>query len=305
MQKLSDSARCSRRQFACAMGASLLVTRFAAARQPQPNAKLAGEVGVTTGSFMRHLAIEPAKGKLRLLDLPRIMRDELDMHVIDLMTATLPSLDAAYVDAFRDRAEKANCIITNLKMNQRGLEMASLDDAVRDRALVEYRRAIDAAARLGCRWVRPLPGPKRPDMARLADSYRRLIDYAAPKGISLLVENFGWMMNDPNAVPSIVKAVGPGIAAAPDTGNWTDEARFEGLKKAYPLAVTCDFKARQLQPNGSHKEYDLKRCFQVGWDAGFRGPWCLEHFNQSLDGLLAGMKRLRDLLREWTLGQQG
>ena len=41
---------------------------------------------------MRHLTVEPQAGKLRLLDLPRIMRDELGMRVIDLMTATLPSL---------------------------------------------------------------------------------------------------------------------------------------------------------------------------------------------------------------------
>lgn len=44
-----------------------------------PHPSLAGEIGITTGSFMRHLSPERAEGKLRLLDLPKIMRDELGM----------------------------------------------------------------------------------------------------------------------------------------------------------------------------------------------------------------------------------
>ena len=66
-----------------------------------------------------------------------------------------------------------------------------------------------------------------------------------------------------------------------------------------PLAVTCDFKARALSPKGEHKLYDLKRCFQIGWDAGFRGPWCLEHANPKRPQLFAELTMLRDMLRRW------
>src|SRR6187200_962988 len=69
---------------------------LAVANQQNPN--LAGEVGITTGSFVRHLTESPQAGKLRLLDLPRIMRDDLDMKVIDLMTATLASLEPTYLE---------------------------------------------------------------------------------------------------------------------------------------------------------------------------------------------------------------
>jgi sugar phosphate isomerase/epimerase len=226
------------------------------------------------------------------------MRDELGMKVIDLMTATLPSLEPDYLDRFRDEANRAGCVITNLKMNQPKLEMAHPNPAVRELALAEYKRTILAAARLGCRWVRPLPGPTRPDLTRLANSYRKLIDFAAPHGITLLIENYGWMQSDPNAIPAVLEQVGAGIAAAPDTGNWTDAARFEGLAKAFPHAVTCDFKAFQLAPDESHPKYDLERCFRVGWDVGFRGPWCLEHFHTELSGLLAGMLHLREMLQK-------
>ena len=262
--------------------------------------KLAGEVGVTTGSFVRHLAKDAQPGKLRLLDLPRIMRDELGMKVIDLMTATLASMDPDYLDKLRAEADRAGCILTNLKMNQKGLDMTAADPAVRKHALDEYKRTIDAAARLGVRWVRPLPGPKRPDLAICAASYRELIDYAAPRGISLLIENYGWMQDDPDAIPAVIKAVGKGLDAQPDTGNWKDnEVRYPGLARAFPLAVSCDFKSRELAPDGSHAAYDLARCFSIGWDAGFRGPWCLEQFHSDLGQLYREMRLIRDQLRGW------
>ena len=88
------------------------------------------------------------------------------------------------------------------------------------------------------------------------------------------------MQGDPESVPSLVKAIGNNVAAGPDTGNWnSNEIRYLGLKNAFPLAATCDYKARQLGANGEHPLYDLRRCFEIGWSAGFRGPWCFEHGN--------------------------
>src|SRR5262245_23766567 len=91
----------SRRALLCAGPALLaIVTSQTLAAQP-PRPSLARELGVTTGSFVRHLTTEPQPGKLWLLDLPQIMRDELDMRVIDLMTATLPSLEPGYLQKLR------------------------------------------------------------------------------------------------------------------------------------------------------------------------------------------------------------
>lgn len=292
----------NRREFLLATAGGVAASTMAAPAVVLPKAfpfPLAGEIGITTGSFTRHLALEAREGKLRLLDLPRRMREELDLRVIDLMTATLGSFEPDYCDRLRAAAERAGCVLTNLKMNNPGLDLASADDSVRRHALDEYKRTMDVAARLGVRWVRPLPGPKRPDLARAAASYRELMDYGAARGLSLLVENFGWMQDDPDAIPALIKAVGPGLRSQPDTRNWTDRARYEGLTKAFPFAASCDFKPFPLGPDGSHPAYDLKRCFQIGWDAGFRGPWCFEHFHGDLKQQFKEMAMLRDLLRVW------
>src|SRR5262249_42935356 len=107
------------------------------------------------------------------------------------------------------------------------------------------------------------------------------------------------MRDDPNGIPSVIEAVGAGLAAQPDTGNWTARARYEGLRKAFPFAVSCDFKALELGPNGEHPAYDLRRCFDIAWRADFRGPWCLEHFHADLPTVLKEMAYLGNLLRTW------
>jgi len=102
----------------------------------------------------------------------------------------------------------------------------------------------------------------------------------------------------------LIKAVDNNLAASPDTGNWkNNDLRYEGLKRTFPLAVTCDFKARQLGPNGEHKLYDLKRCFEIGWNSGFRGPWCLEHANPDRKMLFKELAMLREMLRKWMAEQ--
>jgi hypothetical protein len=257
-------------------------------------------VGITTSSFAGHLTAQPAKGKFTLLELPRLLRDELDMRVIDLNTSALASYEPVYLDQVRRAADDAGCILTNLKLNQPGLDMSSPDRATRERALAEYRRSIDAAGRLGLRWARPLPRKERPDMPLHVAAYRALAEYAGERKVQMLVENYGWMEDDPQSVVKLLAAVGPEVAACPDTGNWADnEVRYAGLAATFPRAVTCDFKARELGPDGQHAAYDLQRCFRIGWAAGFRGPWCLEHAHADRATLLRELGLLRDLLRRW------
>jgi len=293
----------SRRAFLQTTAASTItVPRCLAGENAKPadNNPLAGQVGITTSSMSGHIVPRSTSAKITLLELPRILRDELDMRVIDLNTSTLASEEPAYLDKVRAAADKAGCMLTNLKLNQRGLDMNSRDKDVRNKALTIYKRSIDAAARLGLKWARPLPLKQKPDMAIHVASYRELADYAAKRNIQMLVENFGWMESDPESVPKLVKAVDRNVAVSPDTGNWKDNTvRYQGLAAAFPLAVSCDFKARKLGPKGEHELYDLKRCFDVGSTTDFAGPWCLEHANPNREHLFRELALLRDMLRGW------
>ena len=271
---------------------------FASAAGQQP-ASLHREIGITMSSVAR---LETAAGPedISILDWPRILRDELDMRVIDLNTGAVTSTEPAYLEKVRSAADKAGCVLTNMKINRDDVNIGHRDKAVRDKALAECKRWIEASSHLGVRWARPIPSVEQPDMPGYLAAFRELADYAAEHKVQLLVENYGWMDADADASTRLIEAVGHNIAACPDTGNWANqETRFAGLTKMFPRAVSCDFKAGKLGPHGEHAAWDLKRCFTIGWDAGFRGPWCLEHANTDRKALIRELALLRDMLKMW------
>ena len=230
-------------------------------------------------------------GGLKLNDLPR---------VIDMNTMNFAKLTPQIAESFRSAAEKQNCVLTNLKLNQRNLDLGSADENARAHAQKVYRESVDAAAIMGMRWVCPLPRPKEGSRQHMIDGLRRLDEYARGKGLRVLIENFGWMQNDPDSVVDLIREIDRGLPASPDTGNWSsNEVRYAGLTKTFPLAATCDFKARTMGPDGEHPSHDLKRCFRIGWKTGFRGPWCIEHGNRDLKKLHAELRQLKTSLERW------
>ena len=59
------------------------------------------------------------------------MRDELDMRVIDLMNRTMESFAPDYLEKLRKAGDDQDCIYSDLKFNQKGIDIASADDSVR------------------------------------------------------------------------------------------------------------------------------------------------------------------------------
>lgn len=292
----------TRRAFALAGFASAAPRVFAGTFRPQitPLPELAGTMGLVTASLTPHIAETPKEGQFRLIEFPGMLREELDLTVVDFNTMNFPTLEPSYVEKLRAAVDAAGCVATNLKMNQK-VDMASPDASERAEAMRQYKLSIDAAELLGCRWVRPLPRAEKPDEGRQLAAFDELIDYAGERGLTVLLENFGYMMGDVAAVIRLAEAIGPDrVAIGPDTGNWTtNEVRYAGLANLFPRAVTCDFKAKVLGPDGGHADYDLERCFDLAWEAGFRGPWCFEHGHAKLAEALRGIAFLRNSVRKW------
>lgn len=288
----------TRREFV-AGGVALLAAGGALAAEDSAPRDLRRQVGVTMSSLARQTG-GAGPGKTSMLDWPRILRDELDLRVIDLNSSVLESLEPGYLERVRRAADDAGCVLTNMKVNRSDVDIGHADIEVRRRAVAEMKRWIDASALLGLRWARPLPLKSPPDMPAYVASYRELADYAAQRRVQMLVENYGWMESDAESVPRLLEAIGRDVAPCPDTGNWSsDEVRYAGLARMFPRAVTCDFKARELDPDGGHAAWDLRRCFAIGWEAGFRGPWCLEHAHPDRRSLFRELALLRDMLRGW------
>ncbi len=295
----------TRREFLTAGAAAVcagpaLVTHAADKAEPKPSG-LEQQVGITMSSVSR---LANAEGRLRysLFDWIKLVRNELDMTVIDLNSSAVASLEPGYLEKVRTAAADAGVQLTNMKINRGDVDIGHDDPAIRAKALTECKRWIDGSSTLGLRWARPLPFKHQPDWATYVASYRELADYAAERNVQMLIENYGWISASVETMPKLLKAIGKNVAACPDTGNWdSPDLRYEGLTKMFPAAVSCDFKAGKLDDDGEHRSYDLERCFSIGWKSGFRGPWCLEHANVDQTTLFRELSLLRDLLRGWMI----
>ena len=258
----------------------------------QDRPSLSEVIGITTGG-LNH---QRENAVLTVSTLPRFVRDELGMRLIDLNTRWLTSFEEGYVARARETAEKAGCFITNLKVNHSFGDLASKDGQERARAMTNARHLVLTAQRLGARWIRfGVPKAARKDPS----AHRELAGLARERGLQLLVENSGWMGSDPGSVIDLVRAIGKNAAAGPDTGNWDDDVRYKGLALTFPGAATCDFKVFDLDKDRKHRKYDIKRCFDIGWMTGFRGPWAIEHWNEDLKAFARETVHIRELLKSW------
>lgn len=291
----------SRREFLRHMTSAGVAAMAAASAVPvtaddKARRSLAGVIGFTTGS----LSWQRRNQILTALTLPKFVRDDLDLKLIDFNTNWLESFDEDYVGRVRAAADDAGCYFSNLKVNHKFGDLYAEDADERKRAMKNAKHLVSVSHLLGARWIRfPIPKPIPDSRTATLTAHRELASLAKSQNIQLLVENNGWMRSEPDSVGQLVRIIGNNVAPGPDTGNWNDDVRYEGIAKSFPDAATCDFKVFDLDSNGQHKKYDIRRCFDVAWKTGFRGPWAIEHWNEDLRAFARETKFLRDLLSKW------
>src|SRR5688572_5770981 len=123
-------------------------TGHAAPASPPRN--LAGQLGITMSSITR-LATDAGPLKYPLDEWPKILRNELDMTILDLNSGVVESHEPAYLEKVRRAADDAGCVLTNMKINRADVDVGSADPAVRSKAVVECKRWIDTSSQLGVR----------------------------------------------------------------------------------------------------------------------------------------------------------
>ena len=74
-------------------------------------------------------------------------------------------------------------MLSDVELPEAEYWLASADAETRAHALKSYKKGIDAAERLGCRWVRPIPGAgKSPDEDALRTlAEEKLAAYKTPR----------------------------------------------------------------------------------------------------------------------------
>lgn len=188
-------------------------------------------------------------------------------------------------------------------------ELGAASDADRLKSVENHKPWIDAAKELGCHSVRVNAFGKGTDTrikAGLVDGLGRLTEYAASRGLNVLVENHGLQTSNAAFMVDVIKQVGnPRLGTLPDFGNWCLSKEwggtennscsymydpYRGVAEYMPYAKGVSAKAYAFDNDGNETQMDYRRFLKIVKDAGFTGHIGIEWEGNDLsepDGIRA------------------
>jgi L-ribulose-5-phosphate 3-epimerase len=222
--------------------------------------------------------------------------DGIDLTVYWLPATTDDVLLPLRRLAYRNRVEIYS-IGTRVRLAQPTPEL-------REKELVELRKWVDVAQKIGASHMRVFGGPL-PQGATLdqavgfaVETLKRGAEYSGARGITLGVEDDGGITDYAKETIEIVKgADSPWAGMTLDTGNFRPPKVYEQIEMSIPFAVGTHIKTQVALDDGkSRAEADWERIFSMFARHGFRGYMGLEYGGEDGAAAVPGhLRRLKEL----------
>ncbi len=180
-------------------------------------------------------------------------------------------------------------------------DLADPDEKVRNQAVENHKKWVDAAQKLGCHSIRVNTfGTNDPDIWKttVVDGLKKLCSYAATKNINVICENHGWLSSDTPKLMAAIHSVNmPNCGTLPDFGNWCVKReaestwgtcleeypdKYEGIKMMLTAAKGVSAKSYDFDNNGNETTLDYKRIIQVVKNSGYTGFIGVEYEGERL-----------------------
>lgn len=234
----------------------------------------------------RPKAVAEIANPLTLLQVPAYYRERFGVRNLEFWSKHFASLEQPYLLKVRESIKAAGAELINVQVDE-AYDLASADEAERQRSLDTVRRWIDAAALLGSRAVRINPGRSGGSIDQSIASMKEVNQYCVSKRLPLLTENHFGLEMDPAVHLRIREEAGPkNFFTLPDFGNYPVETMWDSLAKILPYAYVISAKAVDFDAQGKHISYDFDKCMQLCERAGFKGIYLVEQWSrqeQTLD----------------------
>ncbi len=221
--------------------------------------------------------LETIKDELTLLDVPAYYKERFKINKLEFWSNHFESLDNAYILQLKEKIRKSKSKLVNVQIDS-SYNLASTDEAERQKSLKHVKEWTDAVALLGSECIRINPGRTNGSVDKSIESMKEVYAYVKGKKMILLTENhFGIEMN-PDIQLRINKEAGPDIYTLPDFGNYPVDTMFESLVKVLPHAYLVSAKTMSFNSNYEHTSYDFDKCIRMAEKAGFKGVYSVEQW---------------------------
>jgi sugar phosphate isomerase/epimerase len=275
-----------------AVGMWLLPSLLQAAAGSQPSVTFPSlpreRVAVASYPFREFIAGEEHKSgnpTIELKDFAAHVAEKFHVHRIEPWSAHFPSTEAKYLAEFRAAVEKAGSGIANIAADGENSPYAA-DRAERERAIAFSKQWVDVAVAVGSPSVRtniPRAKDAKPDVGRLTESLRQVVDYASSKNVVVHLENDNPVSEDPFFLVRVIEQVGsPWLRALPDFGNTLnahdEDYAYRAIDAMFAHAYgICHVKNGEVNEQGKATHVDMVRTFGILKKHGYKGYCSIEY----------------------------
>lgn len=259
------------------------------------------EISLAQWSLHRHLFDDD----LDNLDFASTAKEEFGIEAVEYVNQFFmdQGTNKNYLKKMKARAEDAGVQNVLIMCDGEGA-LGDADSDERAQAVQNHHKWVDAAAFLGCHSIRVnarSSGSYEEQKKRAADGLRQLTEYAAPKDISVIVENHGGLSSNGQWLSEVIEAVDHShCGTLPDFGNFTIEEgetydRYKGVKQLMPHAKGVSAKTHAFDENGNEVNTDYDKMMRIVLESGYRGPVGIEYEGDEL-GEYEGIRATKSLL---------
>ncbi|NIJ54233.1 sugar phosphate isomerase/epimerase family protein [Dyadobacter arcticus] len=297
----------SRRDFLKQAGATALAaSAFTDLFAEQAAKKLWFDISLAEWSLHKALFAK----KLANLDFPELARKEFGISIVEYVNQFFKDKaeDKTYLADLLKRS-KDNGITNHLIMIDGEGGLGELDAAVRNKAVENHYKWVEAAKYLGCKTIRVNAFGKgtNEEIAKAAvEGLGKLGEFAKKTNINVIVENHGGSSSNGQWLSGVMKQVDmKNVGTLPDFGNFciTRKAggceesydRYKGTKELMPFAKGVSAKTYDFDEKGNCIETDYTKILKIVKDSGFKGIAGIEYEGSKL-GEYEGIKATKALL---------
>lgn len=243
--------------------------------------------------------------KLTNLDFPELAKKEFGISIVEYVNQFFKDKaeDKTYLAELLKRA-KDNGVSNHLIMIDGEGGLGELDAAVRNKAVENHYKWVEAAKYLGCKTIRVNAFGKGSDeeIAKAAvDGLGKLGEFAAKTGINVIVENHGGSSSNGKWLSGVMKQVNmKNVGTLPDFGNFCIKRsadgcaesydRYQGTQELMPFAKGVSAKTYDFDEKGNCVETDYTKILKIVKATGFKGIAGIEYEGSKLseyDGIKA------------------
>ena len=245
-------------------------------------------------------------GKMTNMEFPEIAKKVYGIDAVEYVNAFFKdkATDFSYLGELNQRA-KDNGVTNVLIMIDGEGNLADKDKAVREKAVENHYKWVEAAKFLGCHTIRVnAAGKGTPQEMKDAavESLSKLSQFGASNNINIVVENHGGLSSDGKWLSSVLADVNmKNCGSLPDFGNFYEYDRYQGVTDLMPFAKGVSAKSLDFDANGNETKMDYVKLMTIVKNAGYKGHVGIEYEGERLseeEGIKATKKLLEKVGKE-------